>query len=600
MAKMDLAHRETDKLIEELEKRIDETYTRASKETQAKLEKYMKSFEEKDAKKRKEVKDGTLSKKDYNAWRTGQIMTGKRWEEMSKTLSQDLAHAEYIAQKMTKDTMMDAYALNHNYATYEVEHGSMVDTSYTLYDHDTVERLIKEEPQLLPGASKKVEQEIREGKLIRWNQQKITSEVTQGILQGESVDTIAKRMRNVATMDRNASRRNARTSVTGAQNAGRQDSYERAQEMGIDLVKTWLATMDDRTRHWHVELDGVSVPVDESFENEYGLIEYPGDPNADPANVYNCRCTMISTLKGFEKDFSDRHNDALGDMSYDDWKQMHESEKAEESAQDNTETPIENSKAHDDLMQMLENSNIKYREVEDLDKELTSDEIIEKIGGGDLTKGSCSSLTYAYIGNECGYDVYDFRDGESRKFFASSLNEGRIRDFNNIEKQVFVIQKGEAKGIANKLNELNLPYNEEYRLCCGKHAAIIRNTEQGYQYLELQNAKNNGWKSFTEKEVWKFEFVDGKIKEYTVTEKCSVEETLRSRFGCRASAVKRPILDGETGKLRVDENGVLVLGAEMDLTKVSSYKNCDEFKDILGYINTDPKKQKKGVKGYAK
>ena len=88
---------------------------------------------------------------------------------------------------------------------------------------------------------------------------------------------------------------------------------------------------------------------------------------------------MISTLKGFEKDFSDRHNDALGDMSYDDWKQMHESEKAEESAQDNTETPIENSKAHDDLMQMLENSNIKYREVEDLDKELTSDEIIEKI-----------------------------------------------------------------------------------------------------------------------------------------------------------------------------------------------------------------------------
>lgn len=329
MAKMDLAHRETDKLIEELEKRIDETYTRASKETQAKLEKYMKSFEEKDAKKRKEVKDGTLSKKDYNAWRTGQIMTGKRWEEMNKTLSQDLAHAEYIAQKMTKDTMMDAYALNHNYATYEVEHGSMVDTSYTLYDHDTVERLIKEEPQLLPGASKKVEQEIREGKLIRWNQQKITSEVTQGILQGESVDTIAKRMRNVATMDRNASRRNARTSVTGAQNAGRQDSYERAQEMGIDLVKTWLATMDDRTRHWHVELDGVSVPVDERFENEYGLIEYPGDPNADPANVYNCRCTMISTLKGFEKDFSDRHNDALGDMSYDDWKQMHAEKQAE-------------------------------------------------------------------------------------------------------------------------------------------------------------------------------------------------------------------------------------------------------------------------------
>lgn len=28
---------------------------------------------------------------------------------------------------------------------------------------------------------------------------------------------------------------------------------------------------------------------------------YPGDPDADPANVYNCRCTLGSEIIGFKK-----------------------------------------------------------------------------------------------------------------------------------------------------------------------------------------------------------------------------------------------------------------------------------------------------------
>ena len=63
-----------------------------------------------------------------------------------------------------------------------------------------------------------------------------------------------------------------------------------------------------------------AIPVDEDFEVDGYKIEYPGDPSAEPEMVYNCRCTMICRIKGFEKDFTDRHNDALGDMTYDEWK----------------------------------------------------------------------------------------------------------------------------------------------------------------------------------------------------------------------------------------------------------------------------------------
>ena len=66
-----------------------------------------------------------------------------------------------------------------------------------------------------------------------------------------------------------------------------------AEELGIEVKKVWMAILDNRTRDAHAELNGVAVDVDEPFENELGEIMFPGDSDAeDPANVYNCRCTL--------------------------------------------------------------------------------------------------------------------------------------------------------------------------------------------------------------------------------------------------------------------------------------------------------------------
>jgi hypothetical protein len=56
----------------------------------------------------------------------------------------------------------------------------------------------------------------------------------------------------------------------------------------------------------------------------------------------------------------------------------------------------------------------------------TDRQIIERVCGGDMTKGSCSSLAFTYAGNKCGFDVLDFRDGMSRKIFATGSNINRI------------------------------------------------------------------------------------------------------------------------------------------------------------------------------
>ena len=96
--------------------------------------------------------------------------------------------------------------------------------------------------------------------------------------------------------------RNARTMVTSAENKARQDGFERAADNGIIFKREWIAAnQPGRTRDAHLELNGTLADPDEPFHNSLGDIMYPGDPAADPANVYNCRCTLGSKIIGFKK-----------------------------------------------------------------------------------------------------------------------------------------------------------------------------------------------------------------------------------------------------------------------------------------------------------
>lgn len=323
--KFDFAHEETDRMLDEIEEKVSKEYAKAVKETTKKMESYLEGSKVRDAKKLADLEAGIITKEDYLKWRQGQIMSGERWDEMRKTLAEDYANADKIAKSITNGYMADVYSLNHSYATYEVEKGAKLSTSYTLYNHDAAERIIRDNPKILPDMGESMKRKIAEGKAVKWQEGRIQSATLQSILQGESIQNMAKRICNeVGETDRKASVRYARTAATSAENAGRMDAYHRAEDMGIKLKKTWIATLDNRTRHWHRELDGQTKDIDEPFENEYGEIMFPGDPDADDANVWNCRCAMITQVEGFERDVEDmdlRADANLGDMSYEEWKE---------------------------------------------------------------------------------------------------------------------------------------------------------------------------------------------------------------------------------------------------------------------------------------
>ncbi len=289
----DKSHILTDQKLEEMEKRLSAIYSRAEKEIQKTADEYFARFAKQDEAKRKLLEQGKITEDEYKKWRKGKVLYGKRFTEMKEQCAKQLLNVNQTALAYVNGELPEVYAINYNAIAGSVD--GVGGYSFALVDADTVKRLATTDTSLLPY------KEIDPAKDIPWNMKKINAETLQGILQGESMDKIAKRLRNVQEMNKTQAIRSARTIVTGAENKGRQDSYKRAEEDGIVMKREWIATNDSRTRHWHAELDGVEVDIDEPWRNEFGEIMYPGDPSADPANTYNCRCSMRSVVKGFKK-----------------------------------------------------------------------------------------------------------------------------------------------------------------------------------------------------------------------------------------------------------------------------------------------------------
>lgn len=330
---MDYGHELTDKNLKALEKKIQKEYSQASKEAEQKMRDYLDRFSVADKKMSERLNAGEITKDEYLKWRTTNIALGDKWKGIRDDLTATYMNADKVASDMIKDSVIDTYALNHNYGTYEIEKGIKADTGYDLYDRDTVKRLMKDDPKLLHAPGKETSEAIRAGKLKRWNQQNVQSALTQGLLQGESMPKIANRLaKSVGQKNMNAAIRDARTMTTGAENAGRIDSYNRAQEMGIEVKARWMATLDNRTRHSHALMDGEVIGEDGTFSNG---CKFPGDPDGDPEEVYNCRCTLVGWIEGVNDDLFDIENRITGEgfTNYEDWQAKHKRRRQHENSE---------------------------------------------------------------------------------------------------------------------------------------------------------------------------------------------------------------------------------------------------------------------------
>lgn len=464
-----------------------------------------------------------------------------------------------FAQQMgtMKKALSDVYASGYYHTAYAVQQGFGLGWDIAGLDQAQIEKVLSK-PWAVDGYNFSTRIWNSKTKLIGEVHNELSKNLLTGADPQKAIDSLAKKM---GTSKSNAGRL-VMTEQAYFSSAAQKDCFNDLDVEEYEIV----ATLDSHTSDICRSLDG----------KVFKMSDYKPGATAPPFHVF-CRST---TAPHFKENFDAGERAARGadgktyyvpdDVTYSEWKKAFvDGDKSgfEEVRKNHfsriekrgTIKPKEQSEAAKFIEQACTTENVEHRAVQALPKQLTSDEIIERLAGGDMTQGSCSSLAFAYIGNKNGLDVLDFRDGGSRRVFSMNKNIMKMLELPGVEGSITKVKK-EVQGTIDVLKNLEL--NKEYYLATGKHAAIVRKLDTGYQYLELQSKYQNGWMPF---------------ERYG-----SMAATLNKRFGCRKT---------------VDKSFGYVWERTVILMDVDSFKDNEEFEQLLGYINTAVDKQRKGVLG---
>lgn len=406
---------------------------------------------------------------------------------------------------------------------------------------------------------------------IRTLKKQITLEATRGIASGKSWLETAESLtiQKCFQISQSDAMRIIRTEGNRINQQGRLDAGDEAVDAGCDLLKQWDATLDERTRPDHREADGQIVEWSEQFTVGGEKMTAPSI-GGSAKQVINCRCQLLKrprwALDEEELEALKKRAEYYGldkSKSFEDYKQKYL--KLPNNAQTVPKIPVDlgildkpvksADPNYDLLLTSARQRGIDYNPVANRETPLSDNDIINLLSGGDRTQGSCASVGLAYIGQKEGWDVYDFRDGDSQKFFSNGLNLWKLSQAEGMK--VLKADGACSLTVGNRLLK-QCEEGKEYYLCVGKHATIVRKTANGLQYLELQSSRENGWMNF-----------DGNAR-----------NTLNWRFGCTKTS------DGGHSSKR-----------DFMINIDDSDFNNDSFKSLLGYLNTGQDKQKKGKDG---
>lgn len=535
--------------VEEMEKYLTELFDTAGKELEAKMKQYLKDFARLEKQHIRDVQTGKWTQEQFDEWRKNKLLYGQHWPRMIQKVQKEMAKVNQTAVDYINGNTPNIFAQAYNEVAEQINKSPVAGVSFELVNPDTVRNLATNDDKIILPPKKNLD--VQKDKL--WNAKLVNAQLLQGILQGESIPKIAKRMQNVTDSNAAGAIRTARTMATAAENSGRQSGYNKAKDEGIIFHKIWLAAnQPGRTRDTHLALNGQEVDSDAFFESSSGAkLEFPGDWRAPGFEVYNCRCTMITKLIGFGKVKPEK---TIKNSK----KKPNNKTKEEKKKSKVIQTPQESKDEHyNKVLKILQHIGVEYNAVEDHTEEQTSEQIISALSGGDRTKGSCASVGLCYIGQRLGMNVLDFRDGMSRETFSRGLN---LHEISEMEGMSVTHEKGAcALTVANRLIK-HMEKGKEYYLCVGRHAAITRLNEEGKpQYLELQSATNSGWTDF-----------NGNPK-----------YTLNRRFGCTSTSDR--------------------WAEKMDfMLCIDDSKFGDDFRTLLGFINTSEDNQRKGKNGSIK
>lgn len=252
------ARKETDKILAELEREIDNQYNEMEQEILSKYEVQLLRFNER-----------TLTAKDKKKLK--QITAG--------ITAIIIKYNKKIINSINKKTK-NVYKINKDYAIKRMEEllkdhlgnvNEMVETDY-------VTELFYEEQTNATVINSKFEKTI-----------------ASIIVGGVGVKILKDTIKKIRDKQKNGMRITATNEVTRKENLAIDVIGFKYKDKDKSIKKKWITMHDNRVRDSHKALDGETVDVDKPFSN--GLM-YPGDGSGSPSDYINCRCRIEFVREG--------------------------------------------------------------------------------------------------------------------------------------------------------------------------------------------------------------------------------------------------------------------------------------------------------------
>lgn len=249
--------------------------------------------------------DGVLSYADMTKY--------NRLITLEDDIKLELTNLSNINGKTIKKLSADVYEESFFRTAFAIEYEAQAKLAYGMINPKIIEASVQNPISGLTLNERLIKS--RNNIIINIRQQ-----ITQGLIQGESYPKMAKRIKTTLEGDASKALKVAQTEAHRVQQEGRLASMDHAEGKGVIMVKVWTATLDERVRNTHAELDGKKVGTDEYFEVRGLSAKAPG-LFGDASEDIGCRCTIRAEIDGYGPELRrSREEGTIPYTTYKEWK----------------------------------------------------------------------------------------------------------------------------------------------------------------------------------------------------------------------------------------------------------------------------------------
>jgi len=224
-------------------------------------------------------------------WRAGFTREALRQDGVAEKIRQRLAAAGSAARPEILKARTGVYIANRTFTAKAISSKAGGKVAFNQYDRRQIDILLSERETPF---TKLAYRNLGSSPTVV---QRLTSELAQATIKGESQREIIKRIRAVTGQSQYQAQRVAQTERVRVQSQARNDAGNEAAAMGLKITKEWSARMVN-TRDTHADLNGTKIPQGEAFQTSAGnTLMYPGDPSAPAAEVIQCHCVLITDVE---------------------------------------------------------------------------------------------------------------------------------------------------------------------------------------------------------------------------------------------------------------------------------------------------------------